>query len=70
MAEVEGRFDEMGLEDQYMNISIDDEEEDDLVYDNREEELAGIDDRWCLEDWFLSDRALDFQAMQHKMVSL
>lgn len=59
-----------GLENQYMNISLDNDDEEDLSYDQGVEDLTEIDDRWCLVGRFLTERTLDFQAMQHKMATL
>ncbi|XP_062104125.1 uncharacterized protein LOC133815285 [Humulus lupulus] len=70
MEDNEARNSEVSLEDQYMNISLENEEEEDLIYDQGVEDLSEVDARWCLVGRFLTDRCFDFQAMQHKMASL
>lgn len=59
-----------GLENQYMNISLDQDEDENLSYAQGVEDLSEIDDRWCLVGRFLTDRVLDFPAIQYKMASL
>uniref|UniRef100_A0A803P4M6 Zinc knuckle CX2CX4HX4C domain-containing protein n=1 Tax=Cannabis sativa TaxID=3483 RepID=A0A803P4M6_CANSA len=51
----------------YGNISLaEDEEEEGLLFDNVGIDTPEFDFRWCLVGRFLTDRSLDFMAMQHK----
>uniref|UniRef100_A0A803P8S6 Reverse transcriptase domain-containing protein n=1 Tax=Cannabis sativa TaxID=3483 RepID=A0A803P8S6_CANSA len=47
-----------------------DDDDGGLRYEAEETELSYFGDRWCLVGRFLTDKALDFMAMQHKMASL
>lgn len=40
------------------------------MYEESCGELSDIDTRWCLVERFLTEAAIDFQAMQHKLASL
>lgn len=61
---------ETDMERRYAEISLGDDDDGGLIYDEEEKDLSDMDDRWCLVGKFLTDRTLDFQAMQHKMASL
>uniref|UniRef100_A0A803PEE1 Reverse transcriptase domain-containing protein n=1 Tax=Cannabis sativa TaxID=3483 RepID=A0A803PEE1_CANSA len=54
----------------YASISMEDDEDEGLLFDNGDQEMPEFDARWCLVGRFLTDRSLDFMAMQHKMASL
>uniref|UniRef100_A0A803NGP6 DUF4283 domain-containing protein n=1 Tax=Cannabis sativa TaxID=3483 RepID=A0A803NGP6_CANSA len=55
----------------YGNISLaEDEEEEGLLFDNVGIDTLEFDSQWCLVGRFLTDRSLDYMAMQHKMASL
>ncbi|XP_074373435.1 uncharacterized protein LOC141713759 [Apium graveolens] len=58
------------MEEAVAAIQIEDEEYGGLSYENDNEVLNKIDTRWCLVGKFLTDSHIDYQAMQHKMVSL
>uniref|UniRef100_A0A803PF19 Reverse transcriptase domain-containing protein n=1 Tax=Cannabis sativa TaxID=3483 RepID=A0A803PF19_CANSA len=62
----------MDLEKECDHITLTGGDDDDggLLYDTNEKELSEFDDRWCLVGRFLTERTLDFMAMQHKMASL
>ncbi|KAF4400411.1 hypothetical protein G4B88_018753 [Cannabis sativa] len=62
-----GGFD---LNEQYGQISLEDEEEEVLIGGDEDGEEAIFDDRWCLVGKFLTGRTLDFDAMRHMMASL
>ncbi|XP_060973894.1 uncharacterized protein LOC133039105 [Cannabis sativa] len=51
-------------------FSIDDEDEEGLIFDNVAVDSSEIDDRWLLVGTFLTNRAIDFQAMQNKIATL
>ncbi|XP_060965565.1 uncharacterized protein LOC115700201 [Cannabis sativa] len=61
---------EPNLEDQYAAFNIEDEEEEELIFEGGNDDSADIDDRWCLVGRFLTHRSIDFQAMQNKMAQL
>lgn len=58
------------MEESFVMISLEEEEEGGLMYEGYAEESSEIDLRWCLVGRFLTDVSVDFQAMQHKMASL
>ncbi|KAM6568954.1 hypothetical protein CsatB_016939 [Cannabis sativa] len=58
------------LNEQYAQISLEDEEEGVLLGGDDEGEEIAFDDRWCLVGKFLTGRTLDFDAMRHMMASL
>uniref|UniRef100_A0A803QEA0 Reverse transcriptase domain-containing protein n=1 Tax=Cannabis sativa TaxID=3483 RepID=A0A803QEA0_CANSA len=58
------------LNEQYGQISLEDEEEGILIGGEDEGEEALFDDRWCLVGKFLAGRTFDFDAMRHMMASL
>uniref|UniRef100_A0A803PEK6 Reverse transcriptase domain-containing protein n=1 Tax=Cannabis sativa TaxID=3483 RepID=A0A803PEK6_CANSA len=58
------------MEDQYASITLEEEETGGLQYGVNDDDLSEIDDRWCLVGRFITDREIDFLAMQHKMASL
>ncbi|KAM6552563.1 hypothetical protein CsatB_013325 [Cannabis sativa] len=58
------------LNEQYAQISLDDDEEGILIGGEEEGEEFAFDDRWCLVGKFLTGRTLDFDAMRHMMASL
>uniref|UniRef100_A0A803NFE8 Uncharacterized protein n=1 Tax=Cannabis sativa TaxID=3483 RepID=A0A803NFE8_CANSA len=58
------------MEDQYASITLEEEETGGLQYGVNDDDLSEIDDRWCLMGRFITDREIDFLAMQHKMASL
>uniref|UniRef100_A0A803NTB2 DUF4283 domain-containing protein n=1 Tax=Cannabis sativa TaxID=3483 RepID=A0A803NTB2_CANSA len=58
------------LEDQYESLNIADEEEEGLLLDGENDDVSEIDDRWCLVGRFLTNRSIDFNAMQNKMAQL
>ncbi|KAM6559493.1 hypothetical protein CsatA_028732 [Cannabis sativa] len=51
-------------------VTIDDEEEAILSYDASNTTGNDYDDRWCIVGRFLTERSIDFDAMQHLMASL
>uniref|UniRef100_A0A803PLX8 Zinc knuckle CX2CX4HX4C domain-containing protein n=1 Tax=Cannabis sativa TaxID=3483 RepID=A0A803PLX8_CANSA len=65
-----GNQSDPNIAEQYANFRIEDEEEDSLIYAGENDDLAEIDDRWCLVGRFLTNRSVDFQAMQNKMATL
>uniref|UniRef100_A0A803P1I4 Uncharacterized protein n=1 Tax=Cannabis sativa TaxID=3483 RepID=A0A803P1I4_CANSA len=58
------------MDTDYQTMNLGGEDDDFLMYENGDEELFEVDDRWCLVGRFLIDRTIDFQAMQQKMTSL
>uniref|UniRef100_A0A803PI32 Reverse transcriptase domain-containing protein n=1 Tax=Cannabis sativa TaxID=3483 RepID=A0A803PI32_CANSA len=58
------------LNEQYAQISLEDEEEGILIGGEEEGEELAFDDRWCLVGKFITGRTLDFDAMRHMMASL
>ncbi|KAM6543198.1 hypothetical protein CsatB_007645 [Cannabis sativa] len=56
-------------EDGY-NIWLDEESEVVLDYDTNDQTEKDYDDRWCLVGRFLTERSIDFDAMQHLLASL
>ncbi|XP_074342621.1 uncharacterized protein LOC141680236 [Apium graveolens] len=58
------------LEEALAMVSLEEEEQGGLNYEDTTEELSEIDDRWCLVGKFLTESSIDFQAMQHKMANL
>ncbi|XP_074378017.1 uncharacterized protein LOC141719538 [Apium graveolens] len=58
------------MEESFSRFSIEDEEQGGLTYEENTPVISEIDTRWCLVGRFLTDSAIDFQAMQHKMASL
>lgn len=57
------------LTDQYAAIRLE-EEEGGISYGAEEIIDGAIDTKWCLVGRFLSDRAIDFEKMQHAMATL
>ncbi|KAK1399419.1 hypothetical protein POM88_009282 [Heracleum sosnowskyi] len=60
----------MEMDEGFAMISLNEEEQDGLIYEENVGELSEIDTRWCLVGRFLTDSSIDSQAMQHKMASL
>uniref|UniRef100_A0A803PA88 DUF4283 domain-containing protein n=1 Tax=Cannabis sativa TaxID=3483 RepID=A0A803PA88_CANSA len=58
------------LTENYASFSIEDDDEEGLLFEAGEDGLAEIDDRWLLVGRFLTNRSIDFQAMQNKIASL
>ncbi|KAF4351440.1 hypothetical protein G4B88_024821 [Cannabis sativa] len=58
------------LNEQYGQISLEDEEEGILIGGEDEGEEILFDDRWCLVGRFITGRTFDFDAMRHMMASL
>lgn len=58
------------MEESFAMISLEEEEQGGITYEENVEDLSEIDTRWCLIGRFLTDSPIDFQAMQHKMASL
>lgn len=58
------------MEEEFAMVSIEDEEQGGIVYEEDAGDLNEIDTRWCLVGRFLTESSIDFQAMQHKMASL
>ncbi|XP_030486981.2 uncharacterized protein LOC115703884 [Cannabis sativa] len=58
------------MDQQYAAMSLGDDDDGFLMYDNDTVDTIDFDDRWCLVGRFLTDRTIDFEAMQHKMASL
>ncbi|KAM6543681.1 hypothetical protein CsatB_008128 [Cannabis sativa] len=58
------------MEEQYAAFSIHDDDEEGLIFEAGADGLAEIDDRWLLVGRFLTNRAIDFQAMQNKIATL
>lgn len=48
------------MEEEFAMISIAEEEQGGLTYDEQGEELSEIDVRWCLVGRFLMDSTIDF----------
>uniref|UniRef100_A0A803QIQ3 DUF4283 domain-containing protein n=1 Tax=Cannabis sativa TaxID=3483 RepID=A0A803QIQ3_CANSA len=58
------------MERQVTAFAIDDDEEG-LLFEKADDGLSEIDDdRWLLVGRFLTNRSIDFQAMQNKMATL
>ncbi|XP_074352700.1 uncharacterized protein LOC141691848 [Apium graveolens] len=57
------------MEENFARINLE-EEEGWLSYEDSCESLSEIDVRWCLVGRFLTESTIDFQAMQHKLISL
>uniref|UniRef100_A0A803PRW0 Reverse transcriptase domain-containing protein n=1 Tax=Cannabis sativa TaxID=3483 RepID=A0A803PRW0_CANSA len=51
-------------------IAIEEDDEEGLLFDNVSDDLSEIDDRWLLVGRFLTNRPIDFQAMQNKIATL
>uniref|UniRef100_A0A803PB73 Reverse transcriptase domain-containing protein n=1 Tax=Cannabis sativa TaxID=3483 RepID=A0A803PB73_CANSA len=58
------------VEDQYANILIEGEDDGDVVYGIVDDSDQSGEDRWCIVGKFLTERAIDFDAMRHMMASL
>ncbi|XP_060960746.1 uncharacterized protein LOC133031286 [Cannabis sativa] len=58
------------LNEQYAQISLEDEEAGVLIGGDDEGDETTFDDRWCLVRKFLTGRPVDFDAMRHLMASL
>ena len=58
------------MEESFAKFNMEEEEQGGISYEDETEDLCEIDLRWCLVGRFLTDSAIDFQAMQHKMASL
>ncbi|KAK1366218.1 hypothetical protein POM88_041779 [Heracleum sosnowskyi] len=58
------------MEEEFVMISIEDDEQCGIIYEENTESLSEIDTHWCLVGRFLTDSSIDFQVMQHKMASL
>ncbi|XP_060965514.1 uncharacterized protein LOC133034443 [Cannabis sativa] len=58
------------LNEQYGQISLEDEEEGILIGEEDEGDEALFDDRWCLVGKFLTRWTFDFDAMRHMMASV
>lgn len=61
---------EQEMEESFVRIQIEDEEEGGLSYGEETKSLSEIDTQWCLVSRFLTESPIDFPAMQHKMASL
>ncbi|KAM6592919.1 hypothetical protein CsatA_000622 [Cannabis sativa] len=68
MSNSQTRF--QNLSEDYAGFTIDDEDEEGLLFEAGEDGLAEIDDRWLLVGRFLTNRSIDFQAMQNKIATL
>ncbi|XP_030479412.2 uncharacterized protein LOC115696660 [Cannabis sativa] len=64
------QYGENEMETEYQNMNMGEDEDGFLMYEGETEDLEEFDDRWCLVGRFLTERTIDFQAMQHKMASL
>ncbi|XP_060974462.1 uncharacterized protein At4g02000-like [Cannabis sativa] len=53
-----------------VHVPIEEEEEAILYYDASATDGNDYDDRWCIVGRFLTERQIDFEAMQHMMASL
>ncbi|KAM6558692.1 hypothetical protein CsatA_027931 [Cannabis sativa] len=51
-------------------LAIEEDDEEGLLFDNVSDDLSEIDDRWLLVGRFLTNRPIDFQAMQNKIATL
>uniref|UniRef100_A0A803P267 Reverse transcriptase domain-containing protein n=1 Tax=Cannabis sativa TaxID=3483 RepID=A0A803P267_CANSA len=58
------------MDQQYAAMSLGDDDDGFLMYVNDTVDTIDFDDKWCLVGRFLTDRTIDFEAMQHKMASL
>uniref|UniRef100_A0A803PKP9 CCHC-type domain-containing protein n=1 Tax=Cannabis sativa TaxID=3483 RepID=A0A803PKP9_CANSA len=58
------------LTENYSSFTVDDDDEEGLLFEVGEDGLAEIDDRWLLVGRFLTNRSIDFQAMQNKIATL
>ncbi|KAM6602001.1 hypothetical protein CsatA_021610 [Cannabis sativa] len=58
------------MDHQYAAMSLGEDDEGFLMYEDVSVDTVDFDDRWCLVGRFLTDRSIDFDAMQHKMASL
>ncbi|XP_060965059.1 uncharacterized protein LOC133034062 [Cannabis sativa] len=63
------QYGETEMEAEYQNMNMG-EDDGYIMYEGGAEDLEEFDDRWCLVGRFLTERTIDFQAMQHKMASL
>lgn len=51
------------MEERFVMIRLEDEEERGLMYEEDQETLDEIDTQWCLVGRFLTESSIDFQAM-------
>uniref|UniRef100_A0A803P9C0 CCHC-type domain-containing protein n=1 Tax=Cannabis sativa TaxID=3483 RepID=A0A803P9C0_CANSA len=58
------------VEEQYANISLDGEDDGELSIDFLVLEDQVLNVELCIVGWFLTSRAIDFEAMRHVMASL
>uniref|UniRef100_A0A803P0Y7 Reverse transcriptase domain-containing protein n=1 Tax=Cannabis sativa TaxID=3483 RepID=A0A803P0Y7_CANSA len=58
------------MKEQYATLNIDDEDNEGLLFEAGVDELQEIDGRWLLVGRFLTNKSIDFQAMQNKMATL
>uniref|UniRef100_A0A803NSB0 Reverse transcriptase domain-containing protein n=1 Tax=Cannabis sativa TaxID=3483 RepID=A0A803NSB0_CANSA len=65
----DGRMD-LESERDFITLTSGEDDDEGLLYDTNDKELSDFDDRWCVVGRFLTERELDFMAMQHKMASL
>uniref|UniRef100_A0A803P451 Transposase Tnp1/En/Spm-like domain-containing protein n=1 Tax=Cannabis sativa TaxID=3483 RepID=A0A803P451_CANSA len=58
------------LEQKWKNICLDDEEENEVVYQEEDVEEIEFDDRWCLVGRLLTGKVSDFMIFQNIMADL
>ncbi|XWS15361.1 hypothetical protein CRYUN_Cryun35bG0090100 [Craigia yunnanensis] len=60
----------LGLEESYAKLTLDDEEEGGLVFDDIGGEEDSVGFQWCLVGHFLTDRPINFAAMKNTLASI
>ncbi|XP_060961727.1 uncharacterized protein LOC133031948 [Cannabis sativa] len=59
-----------GLEQQWKDICLEEEEENEVAFEEEEEEEIEFDDRWCLVGRLLTGKKSDFQIFQNMIADL
>ena len=59
-----------GMEDLYAKITLEDEEEDGIIFEETGDDGDIIDYRWCLVGRFLIDRSINLMAMKNTLASI
>ena len=59
-----------GIEKLYAKITLEEEEEGGIVFDENTEEEDAIDFRWCLVGRFLTDCRINISAMKNTLASI
>ena len=58
------------LEECYANITLEEEDEGGIIFDENTGEDDAIDFRWCLVGRFLTDRPINIVAMKNTLTSI